>query len=193
MKTFSTKIAFIMQAICGAVSSVALLFAPFSAFAATLSRYPIADGSDHQWFSSGGPLHYNKVDETSCNGTTDYIYYPNGTGADVKDSFVLDLSAVPNGATITKISIFPCASRNDTDVTSSTILNVYYRYGGGTSSLKGNYALSGTTPTPLTGSSWNTSIVWSSATGTLEIGAAFHGGSAGARVSRLRAEIVYTP
>ncbi|MEN9558129.1 MAG: hypothetical protein RL141_498 [Candidatus Parcubacteria bacterium] len=159
------------------------------ALAATATFYPMLDGTYTSWTPSTGTAHYPRVNESPCNGNTDYVYFPNGSGLEVRDSYVLNLAAIPDGSRITKITVTPCASRHDTDTSSSTILNVFYRYGSSNSSLKGNYSLSGTTPTVLLSSFWDVDITKG---GTLlQVGISFHGGSAGARVSNLKTVIEY--
>ena len=106
---------------------------------------PSSDGPYLQWTPKTGTTHYTMVDESTCNGTTDY----NSTNTvGNRDSYGVSLSSVPNGSTITAIEINPCASRNKTGGSFST-MNVFYRFSGVDSAYAGNYALTGTTPTQL--------------------------------------------
>src|SRR5437868_12337378 len=70
---------------------------------------PSSDGNYLQWTPSAGTTHYTLVDESACNGTTDY----NSTGTiGNRDSYGVSLASVGNGAVISQIDIAPCASRN---------------------------------------------------------------------------------
>jgi hypothetical protein len=190
MKISRSRVAYAAHAAFVATSAFAVLFGPSAALAASLIKYPSGDGAYSQWAPSSGTDHFRMVNEVTCNGTTDYIYYPDLSVSSVKDSFTLDISSIPNGSTITKIVITPCASRNDTDVSTSTILDVFYRKDGVNSSLEGDYVLSGTTPTTLGATVWNVNFTKNAGT-TIQSGVSFSGGSAGARVSNLRTVIHY--
>lgn len=149
---------------------------------------PNSDGNYLQWTPSTGTTHYTLVDESTCNGTTDY----NSTVTTVnRDSYGVDLSSVGDGAVISQIDIVPCASRNNNG--NGSTLDVFYRFNGANSSDSGSYTLSGTTPTELA----TTTIVASpnllkTSTSTLEIGAVFTAGNKGARLSRIATVLTYT-
>src|SRR5438552_1659560 len=72
---------------------------------------PISDGNYTQWSPSPAGSHFANVDDTSCNGTTDYN---STTGVGNRDSYGINLTSVPNGATITQIDIKSCAGRSAT-------------------------------------------------------------------------------
>jgi titin len=149
--------------------------------------YPSGAGTYNAWTPSSGVTHYTLVDETSCNGTTDYV---RTTTVGNRDSFAVALSAVPDGSTITSITVTPCASRN---TNKTAVMNVFYRLNGTNSADQGAYNLSGTTPTPLSGTVYSGLSVVKTATTTLEVGAVLTSGTGGARLSNISTTITYTP
>jgi hypothetical protein len=166
----------------------AAMFAPSLASAATTPIIlPSATGTYSQWTPSTGSTHYTMVDESACNGTTDYVT-TSTTGQ--RDAFVALLSSIPDNSTITNIAIVPCASRASGGGGSAT-LNVFYRYNGTNGSDLGSYALSGTTPVALATSTWGSLTLTKTSTSTLEIGAIYSSGTKGARLSRIATEITY--
>lgn len=153
------------------------------------SLLPVSDGNYLQWMPKTGSTHYTMVDESACNGTTDY----NSTNTvGNRDSYRVSLSSIPNGSTITAIEITPCASKNKTGGGSAT-MDVFYRLNGGDSSDTGNYALSGTTPVDLTATSFTGLSVVKGLGTTLEVGAVLSAGTKGARLSRIAIVVTYTP
>lgn len=149
---------------------------------------PAADGTYTDWSAKPGSTHYTKVDDTTCNGTGNYV--STSTVGD-RDSYVVDLASIPDGATITDIEIAPCASRNKNGQNGSATLDVFYRFDGTDSSDQGSYALSGTTPTELTSTSFNALSHVKGSSSTLEIGALLSDGTKGARLSRIGATLTY--
>ncbi len=173
-----------------ALSALALLFVWSSASAAgTFSLLPNGEGSNLQFTPSAGATHYTLVDETPCNGTTDYN---RTTTVGHRDSYTVSLSSVPDGATVTDIAIKPCASRNSGGGGSST-MNVFYRFNGATSTDAGAYALSGTTPAELATTTFSSLSLDKVSTSTAEIGAVYSAGTRGVRLSRISAIITYNP
>ena len=153
------------------------------------SLLPTANGNYTQWTPSTGTNHAANVDETPCNGLTDYN---STTVAGNRDSYTVDISSVPNGATITAIAVQPCASRVTSGGAAPT-MNIFYRYGGVDSADSGSYSLSGTTPADLATTTYSSLSKIKSATSTLEIGAVLTSGAKGARLSRISTQITYTP
>ena len=164
--------------------SVATSFA-----ATTATLYPTSDGNYVQWTPSTGSTHYTLVDETTCNGTTDYV---SETTTGERDSYGISISSIPNGSTITQIAITPCASRNSSGGGSDT-MNVFYRYGGVNSADAGGYAITGTTPVALATTNFSSLSLAKVSTSTLEIGSVYTSGTKGARLSRVATVITYTP
>lgn len=150
---------------------------------------PSSDGAYLQWASKTGTTHYVMVDESTCNGTTDYNF-TNTIGA--RDSYGINLASVPNGSTITAIEITPCASRNNKRGGSAT-MNVFYRWGGVDSADAGNYALTGTTPVQLAATTFSGLSLVRGASSNLQIGAVLSAGNKGARLSRIAVVITHTP
>ena len=149
---------------------------------------PTSDGSYLQWIPKTGSTHYTMVDETLCNGTTDY----NSTATvGNRDSYGINISSIGNGANISQIAIVPCASRNSTGGGSSTF-NVFYRYNGANSSDAGSYALSGTTPTQLATTTIASLNLFKTSTSILEIGGVYSAGTKGARIGRIATVLTYT-
>lgn len=178
------------------LNSAAILLAVFLGLSTTPAYanqtgnlLPINDGTYLQWTPKTGTIHYAMVDETTCNGTTDYN---STTTINNRDSYGISLTSVPDGATITQIDITPCASKALSGGSNST-LNVFYRLNGIDSSNSGSYFLSGTTPTLLTTSSYTGLTTIKSTTTTLETGAVLTAGSKGARLGQILTKVTYTP
>ncbi|OGN09963.1 MAG: hypothetical protein A3J46_04505 [Candidatus Yanofskybacteria bacterium RIFCSPHIGHO2_02_FULL_41_11] len=170
-------------------ATVVLLLAQFVFADSTSSLLPSSDGAYLQWTPKTGTTHYTMVDESSCNGKTDY----NSTNTvGNRDSYGVSLASVPSGSTITAIEITPCASRNSNGSGSAT-MNVFYRWSGVDSSDAGNYALTGTTPTQLAATTFSGLSLSRLASSTLEIGAVLSAGTKGARLSRVAVVVTYTP
>lgn len=169
----------------------ALSFAYLASADVSGTLLPVSDGSYKQWTRvPSGSTHYTAVDESSCNGTTDYI---RETTVGERESFGVSLSSVPDGAVITDIAITPCASRDrSTGAGGSSTLNVFYRWNGADSADAGGYALTGTTPTNLAPTTFSGLALSKGGSSTLEIGPVFSSGNRGARVSRLAAAVTYT-
>lgn len=178
----------------GVLLGVGLLSAVFAfaylAFAdGTGTLLPSSDGAYLQWTPKTGSTHYTMVDESSCNGTTDY----NSTNTvGNRDSYGVNLSSIPDGATITAIEIAPCASRHQNGNGSAT-MDVFYRFSGVDSTNAGNYSLTGTTPTQLAATTFSGLSLLKSGSSTLEIGAVLSAGTKGARLSRIAVVVTYTP
>ena len=167
----------------------ALLIAQWVLADTTASILPSSEGAYLQWKPSTGTTHYTLVDESTCNGTTDY----NSTNTvGNRDAYGVSIVAVPDGSTITAIEITPCASRNKTGGGSAT-MNVFYLWNGADSSDAGNYALTGTTPTQLSATTFSGLSLVKGSASTLQIGAVFSAGTKGARLSRIAVVITYTP
>jgi hypothetical protein len=173
-----------------AILGLVILLAQFTFADVTSSLLPSSEGNYLQWTPKSGSTHYTMVDESSCNGTTDY----NSTATvGNRDSYGVSLSSVPNGATITSISITPCASRNSSGGGSAT-MNVFYRYNGSDSADAGAYALpTGTTPANLSATNFNSLSIEKASTDTLEIGAVYSSGTKGVRLGRIAVVVTYTP
>lgn len=155
----------------------------------TSGLLPTSDGDYRQWTPKSGSTHYTQVDESSCNGTSDYNS-TNSVGN--RDSYGLNLTEISNGSQITKIEIKPCASRNANGNGSAT-LNVFYRLNSVSSADAGAYSLTGTTPVELASTAFNgLSVIKTSAT-TLQSGVVLTSGNKGARLSRIATTVTFTP
>lgn len=163
------------------VGSVALAYA-----SVTSSILPTGAGAYSAWTPSTGTTHYTLVDETSCNGTTDHV---STTSVGAKDSYVVSLSSVPNGATITGVSVTPCASKikNSGTVT----MSLFYRANGVDSANGAAYTLSGATPVVLSATNYSGLSISKNASTTLEVGAVLVSGTIGARLSQIGTVITY--
>lgn len=157
-------------------------------FAATSPIFPVGVGSYSAWAPSTGAVHYTLVDETSCNGTTDYVS-TNVAGS--RDSYAVSLATVPDGSTITAIAITPCASKDKT--LGFSVMDVFYRLNGVNSTIKGAYKLTDILPTVLPPSSYSILSIVKNASTSLEIGTVLSSGSGGARLSQISTVITYTP
>ncbi len=184
-----TKPSIIPSVGVAAALSLSLFLAPLALAATTGTLLPTGDGYSLQWTPSAGATHYTLVDESACNGTTDYVS-TNTVGR--RDAYSLSLASVPDGATITAIAILPCASRNSGGGGSAT-LNVFYRANGVNSADAGAYTLpSGTTPASLATTTFSSLAIPKVSTTTLEIGAVYSAGTKGVRLSRLASVLTYT-
>jgi hypothetical protein len=173
-----------------AIVGASVFMAPIAQALSTAALLPVSDGAYEQWTRvASGSTHYTAVDESSCNGTTDYIQE---TTVGERESFGVSLATVPNGATVTSIELTPCASRN-ANGNGSSVLDVFYRWEGVDSADAGAYALTGTTPTTLAATTWSGLSFTKSSSSTLQVGVEFASGNRGARVSRLAAVITYDP
>jgi hypothetical protein len=152
----------------------------------TASILPTGEGTYLTWTPSTGSTHYTLVDETTCNGTTDYV---STKVVNNRDSYTVDVSSVPDGAVITAVSLTPCASKAASGGTDK--MKVFYRLNGTNSADSAEYTLSGTTPTNLVTRVYSGLSVVKTSTTTLESGAVFTSGSKGARLSRLATVVTY--
>lgn len=175
--------------IAGFLFSMFFISVTTSFAATTATLYPTSDGNYTQWTPKAGGTHYTQVDETTCNGTTDYV---SETTTGERDSFGISLSSIPDGSTITQIAITPCASRNSNGGGSAT-MNVFYRFSGTNSADAGAYAVTGTTPAALATTNFASLSLAKGSTSTLEIGSVYTSGTKGARLSRLATVVTYTP
>ncbi len=166
----------------------ALVFAFVVSADVSGSLLPQSDGSYLQWTPKSGTVHYTQVDETTCNGTTDYNFT---TTVGNRDSYGVSIATIPIGAKITQIDITPCASRNGSGGT-NPVMNVFYRYNGSNSSDSGSYSLTGTTPTTLAATSYSSLSLFKSPSSTLEVGAVLTSSTKGARLGRIQAFVTYT-
>lgn len=187
---------------------------------------PISDGTLKKWKTYLGTgsrvsTHYTQVDETICNGKTDYNY-TNETGpvpdrktgqwVYIADSYLVNLDSIPNGSKIISIGITPCASTNRPNGDDS-VMSIFASLNG----LPGvffptNFRLKGDVPQDLEtftiGETVDTETYWTLVylTGsydpisflknnqsTLEIGIASSSGKDGIRLSRIKATVTYVP
>lgn len=179
------------------IPALGLLVAPIiglmgwnQVFAAVTSVIlPTGDGSFVQFVPSAGAVHYTLVDETPCNGITDYN---RTTTVGHRDSYTTSLVSIPDGSTITQVAIKPCASRN-TGGGGSATMNVFYRFNNSTSTDAGGYALAGTTPLELATTTYSSLSLDKTSTSTAEIGAVYSAGTRGVRLSRMSVVYTYNP
>lgn len=182
------KLVGIMMSISALLVSAFLLTQSVWADGST-TALPNADGSYKQWARvPSGSTHYTAVDESACNGTSDYI---RETSAGQRESFSVSLTSVPNGVVITDIALVPCASRNSGSGGGSSQLDVFYLWSGAQSADAGGYALTGTTPADLSTTTFSGLALSKNSSSTLEIGAVYTSGNRGVRLSRLAAIVTY--
>ena len=164
-----------------------LIFGRQSFASTTATLYPVSDGNYTDWNPNTGSNHYAVVDETTCNGNTDFN---RETIVGKRDSYGINISSVPNGATITQIDITPCVSKNNTGGVNTTF-DVFYRLDGVNSADAGSYSLSTTTPAVQSTTSYSGLSVAKSGSTTLEVGGVFTAGNRGARLSQMAVVITY--
>ena len=170
------------------LGSFFVLFVGIASASLTTDIMPTGDGAYTQWTKSSGLTHYTLVDESSCNGVTDYNFT---TTVGNRDSYVVSTSQVSNGSQITKIEIKPCASRNSGGG-ASPVMNVFYSLNGSNSADAGAYSLTGTTPVQLATTTFSGLSAIKTGTTTLEVGSVLTSGIRGARLSRIATVITYT-
>lgn len=170
-----------------AVVSISLLPKLSEVSASTAGLLPSGDGNYEQWIRhTSGSTHYTAVDESECNGNTDFIYTAT-TGQ--RESFSVDLSSITDGSVVLDMGIVPCASKH-ADTGSST-MNVFFRWDSTNSPDMGNYNLSTTNPTYLNSvTAYNLGFIKTAST-TLEIGSVYTSGNDGVRLSQIATVITY--
>lgn len=155
----------------------------------TSSLFPISDGFYTQWTPKLVGSHYTMVDETPCNGLTDYN---KTTTVGDKDSYGISLSSIPDGGIIRQIDITPCASKNSSGGLSS-LFDVFYRLDSSDSAFLGSYSLTGTTPATLSATSFTGLSTIKTSSTSLEIGGRFTSGNRGVRLSNISVQLTYDP
>ena len=156
--------------------------------ATTSALLPSGEGTNLAWTPSTGTVHYTLVDESACNGVTDYV---SETTVGDRDSYQVSLATVPAGATITGVAVKPCASRNSSGGGSS-VLDVFYRLNGVASADAGAYSLpTGTTPAVLATTTFSGLSTVKNASTTLEVGAVYTSGTKGIRLSHVATVVTY--
>lgn len=177
----------LMLAASGLVSFGLLAVVGIASASTTGTLLPVSDGAYTQWTPSSGSAHSVLVDESSCNGNTDYV---STTTTGNRDSYGVDVSSIPDGSVITAIEITPCASKKNNGGTNST-MNVFYRYNGVDSSDSGSYSLSGTVPANLSATTFSSLNLAKASSTTLQIGAVHTAGSKGLKLSRIAVVVTY--
>lgn len=173
------------------IIALVIFINPIPVFAdQTGTLLPVADGTYKNWSPKTGTLNFAMVDEAICNGQSDYTFTQT-VGS--RDSYALNLTAVPNGSTITAINITPCASRNSNSKGGSVVLDVFYRLNNQNSTDLGLYNLSGAVPRLLAPTMFSNLGTVKTSSSTLEIGAVLKSGTKGARLSQLSGGVNYTP
>lgn len=172
-----------------ALSALLLVASGQASAAQTGTLLPTSDGNYLQWTPKTGSSHFAMVDETTCNGQTNYNYT---TILSQRDSYGIALSSIPDGSTITQIDITPCASKTGTGGTST--FNVFYRLNGVDSADAGNYAVpNSATPSVLSTTSFTGLSTVKSPSTIFEIGGVYSAGNKGVRLSQISTVVTYTP
>jgi hypothetical protein len=132
---------------------------------------PYSDGNYKQFTPRPtGTIHYIEVNESLCNGNTNYN---TASSVGARDSYGISVTSVGmgDGAIISQIDIVPCLSRNETGAGSVTS-NVFYRWNGvdGANSTT-NYTPTTTTPVGFATSTFSGLGLFKTSTSVLEIGA----------------------
>ncbi|HEY4493696.1 MAG TPA: fibronectin type III domain-containing protein [Candidatus Paceibacterota bacterium] len=153
------------------------------------SLLPESDGSYTQWTPKGSSTHYSKVDESVCNGDSDYVY-TNSIAS--RDSYQLNLTSIPDGAVITQIGVTPCASRNKTG-SGTSVMDLFYRWNQVNSADAGNYNPTGTVPTVMSEHNFSGLNLVKGSASSLQVGAVLSSGNKGARLSQITARVTYIP
>lgn len=187
MRSISVALGLYKIILLGLFSLFFLLLAKQSFASTTAALLPVSDGNFTQWNPKSGSIHAAMVDETVCDGNTTFN---RETSVGGRDSYDIDLSTIPNGATITQIDITPCASKNTSGGTNTTF-NVFYRLDGVDSADAGAYALTTTTPVGLATTSYSGLSETKSGSTALEVGGVFTAGNRGVKLSQVSTVITY--
>ncbi|MEK7624082.1 MAG: hypothetical protein AAB408_05500 [Patescibacteria group bacterium] len=179
-----------------AVATAALLIAAGAAFilvpgtpgADPNMLLPIADGNYQGWIPRLGTTYgagvssgerYMAVSEPVCDGQS--FVYAQTVGDRV--SFEVDISAIPEGATINSVTITPCAAGRAIASADPVVMNVFYRYNGDEyhvdSQDMGNYSITNTNFTMLPAVTFTTVTINHATGNTLEIGAVYSSNPSG--------------
>jgi hypothetical protein len=166
------------------------IFSRFAFADSTAELFPSSDGAYEEWARTpANSTHYTAVDESVCNGRTDFI---RTSGVGNRESFNINLTSVPDNALVTSIAIVPCASRKSGKSGGSSALDLFYLWDGSQSTDKGNYNLIGNTPIDLATTTFSSLTFTKNVSSTLEVGVVFSAGNRGARVSRLATVLTYS-
>ena len=155
----------------------------------------IGDSTYRQFTPVGSSRHYQNVDEPLCNGRTDFNYTLINDG---RDTYRVDLSAIPNGATITDITISPCAGYLPRGLlTSLPIMRVSYSWNSRDPLDGGPYIPNSLVPIPLPPTNFGSLSFVKNATSTLDVGVVHVGpqhalGISGLSVSNLTVFVNYS-
>lgn len=167
---------------------VLLLVAGVVLAVTTSELVPSSDGFYRQWTPKSGTSHVAMVDEAVCNGQTDF----NDTNTiGERDSYGVTIasSTIPDGATITRIDIIPCASAKR--MSASSTLDVFYRFNGVNGPDAGHYHVTTSVPQTLATTTFSNLNLYKTSTSTLEIGIKLVAGNDGGRLSRIGTVITY--
>ena len=144
-------------------------------------------GSYQDWYGPG----YKAVDEKGdCNGEVDFNASTSTSAPYNQELYRVDISGIPNGSIINAILIHPCLGLYYPN-TSSTI-DVFYRYNNLTSGYLGSYSPASTTFSSDFGTStWSGLSLLKTSSTILQIGVRYTSGNGGAKLSQLRAGVLY--
>ncbi len=176
------------KALLGSIVVLGALVGGSVALASTaLSVLPSGVGNYNQFTTTGTSTHYLNVDETTCNGLTDYNQTSKVAN---RDSYAVSLSGVPDGAVISSIAIIPCAGRAAVGGV-NPVMNVFYRSNGVNSADAGAYSINLAVPGTLATTTYSGLSIVKNASSTLEVGAVLTSGTKGIRLSRIAAIVTY--
>lgn len=88
----------------------------------------LGPGSTTQLTSSTSSLNFKNVDESPCNGNSDYNVVRKGVGA--VDTYEVDISSIPDTSLIYGIRVTPCASRDVVLASDSPTFEAFYSWNG---------------------------------------------------------------
>lgn len=136
----------------------------------TVTVRPIADGTYKQCliYPTTPSTHFDKVDETTPNDATDYVYTGFGDGlahSNVVDTFVKGSTGIPSGSTINSVTVFIRAHTVPTPSGSKVSYGIALYEGGVLTLVKPFSYTAWTTSSrawttnPRTGNAWTVSEV----------------------------------
>jgi len=179
-------------AIPASIIASVLLATGALAFDIVVNTPPSSDGTYSQWDTSGfGGAHWSKVDEQLCNDGTDYVFT---STAGERDSYLVDLSGVPNGSRVNEIRVLPCAAKINPKVGMRSGFRSFYKLNGGPNVNGQTFNLTSTSFVNWASSTpFHADFVKDENT-TLEIGVYVPAGlnAGGVKVSKLKGEVRYS-
>lgn len=145
------------------------------------------DGFYKQFSAQRSDTHYTEINETECNGRTDFV---SAETIGARDSYVVNIANIPSGALITHIDVKPCAATEKGAKRETSEMKVFYRLNNVDSLDLGQYTLAGNLPSELATTTMPVNVL-RDPNMTLEVGVVHVSGAQGVRLSQLSVGVAY--